>query len=502
MSADRLPIRGLVEGFYGVFYTFPERDNLIRFLGEHGFNMYLYAPKNDRQHRARWREPYPAKIMAQFAATAALAAQTGVDFCYGISPGGSIRYSLDEDFDCLSSKLSDFHRIGVRSFALLLDDLSAGFVHPQDAAAFSSPAGAQAAFANRLFRHLKSLDPQARLLVCPGEYYGAAPFNPSLIELARGLDPEIYLFYTGPEICSPVVTAADASAFAQAAGRAPILWDNYPVNDLAMQPELHLLGITGREPGLLDRIGGILINPMIQAEASKIPLLTYAAFLAHPHSYNPRQAWTSAAVEIAGPENVDALSILADCAQVSNLQPGRRSALFGISQATLLAVRSAADLDTSPAILELEDYLTQIDEACYALKFRLDNLALRDNLLPWIELLEHWMWMTRRGLTVLRSQRDGLPFADALASLKEYKELIERHPKRLAAQSLMPIADYVIEQAEHAPVTPVGFDEPARKPLFRLPQLWSPNLKRFNPSFKEVMGRHGYPRTFATQKQR
>src|SRR5688572_1479837 len=52
-SASPFTLRGAVEGFYGVFYTPPERNDLIRFLGKNGFNLYVYGPKNDRQHRAR-----------------------------------------------------------------------------------------------------------------------------------------------------------------------------------------------------------------------------------------------------------------------------------------------------------------------------------------------------------------------------------------------------------------------------------------------------------------
>jgi hypothetical protein len=66
MTTYPKPILGIIEGFYGVYYTFPERNDLIRFGEKHGFNTYLYAPKNDRQHRACWREDYPAAIMAQF----------------------------------------------------------------------------------------------------------------------------------------------------------------------------------------------------------------------------------------------------------------------------------------------------------------------------------------------------------------------------------------------------------------------------------------------------
>jgi hyaluronoglucosaminidase len=89
---------GVVEGFYGVFYTFPQRLDLIRFIGSHGYNAYLYAPKNDRQHRIHWREAYPPHMMEQFAVTIETARQYNIDFTYGISPGLSISYHSSQDF--------------------------------------------------------------------------------------------------------------------------------------------------------------------------------------------------------------------------------------------------------------------------------------------------------------------------------------------------------------------------------------------------------------------
>ncbi|MFW5888016.1 MAG: beta-N-acetylglucosaminidase domain-containing protein, partial [Bacteriovoracia bacterium] len=38
-------IRGVIEGFYGFYYTFSERNDLIKFLGNNNFNYYIYAPK-------------------------------------------------------------------------------------------------------------------------------------------------------------------------------------------------------------------------------------------------------------------------------------------------------------------------------------------------------------------------------------------------------------------------------------------------------------------------
>src|ERR671933_350876 len=132
MIMSPFEIRGVVEGFYGVYYTFPERNDLIHFLGEHGFNLYIYAPKNDRQHRNRWREPYPAKIMAQFAETIRVAASAGVTFCYALSPGVSMCYSSEAHFEKITDKFRAFYELGVRSFSLLMDDIAPEFRHAED----------------------------------------------------------------------------------------------------------------------------------------------------------------------------------------------------------------------------------------------------------------------------------------------------------------------------------------------------------------------------------
>ncbi|RPJ37957.1 MAG: hypothetical protein EHM21_17550, partial [Chloroflexi bacterium] len=304
--------RGIVEGFYGVFYTHPERLDLIRFMGRHGFNLYVYAPKNDRQQRALWWEPYPRQIMVQFIETVREARKAGVRFCYAISPGGSICYSDPQDFSRLISKLHDLFRAGVRDFSLMLDDNEPGFRHPIDARRYGTLCEAQASLANRLYAWLRSLDPACTLSLVPAEYYGQAPFSRALIGLAARLHPDIDLCYTGPEICSSEITVEDARAFARAAGRKPLIWDNYPANDLSMQPELHLGPVTGREAALVSETRGYLVNPMSLAEASKVPLLTFAAYLTNPWGYDPAAAWQAALREVAGDGDYYSLRILAE----------------------------------------------------------------------------------------------------------------------------------------------------------------------------------------------
>ena len=45
------PESGVVEGFYGRPWTEAERRMMLHFLGEHGMNLYVYAPKDDPYHR-------------------------------------------------------------------------------------------------------------------------------------------------------------------------------------------------------------------------------------------------------------------------------------------------------------------------------------------------------------------------------------------------------------------------------------------------------------------
>lgn len=444
MSANPELITGVIEGFYGVFYTFPERVDLIRFLGRSGFNTYIYGPKNDRQHRARWWQPYPETVMDEFAGVVQAARESGVTFCYAISPGESFEYRSPVDFARLTGKLYSFYQIGVRAFSLFLDDNKPGFRHNADGKLYGTLAQAQAQLANQLFRWLRELDPACTLSLCPPEYSGRAPFAPALIELAGLLHKEIDLFYTGPEICSPEITAADARSFAQATGRKPLIWDNYPVNDLAMQPELHLAPLSGRAPDLLAEIKGYLANPMIQAEASKIPLLTASRYLAGPGTYRPDAAWNAALRQVAGKDYAAALRLLAENTCVSCLGRGGQT-LDALAGAALADLRDG--MRHSRAILALEDYLTAIDEAAYLLKFRMENLSLRNNLLPWIEALEHWLWMARFCLIVLRNIAQGLPYTDELNRIYELRMAVETHPKRIASQALLPLIDLTLKEA-------------------------------------------------------
>ncbi|MBN2252339.1 MAG: beta-N-acetylglucosaminidase domain-containing protein, partial [Kosmotogaceae bacterium] len=148
-------IRGVVEGFYGTPWTMEKRLEIIRFLGKHDYNLYIYAPKDDQLHRKRWRDMYDEDFKGEFSKLVIEASSWGVNVAFSVSPGLAVKYSSDEDIDTMVSKFIEMANVGVRSFALFYDDIPDVLVHEEDITEFTSLAQAQSFFANTVYGSLK-----------------------------------------------------------------------------------------------------------------------------------------------------------------------------------------------------------------------------------------------------------------------------------------------------------------------------------------------------------
>ena len=119
--------RGTIEGFYGNPWTHEDRLSQIEFYGDYKMNTYIYAPKDDPYHREQWREPYPQSEMDRMQELIDTANENKVDFVFAISPGIDINFDGDNgeaDFQALINKCQSLYDMGVRSFAILFDDIS------------------------------------------------------------------------------------------------------------------------------------------------------------------------------------------------------------------------------------------------------------------------------------------------------------------------------------------------------------------------------------------
>lgn len=303
---DAHKMLGVIEGFYGPLYSFEQRLDLMRFLPGAALDTYVYAPKNDPYQRARWRDPYPPEWVEHFHDLTRTARDVGVRFVFALSPGAD--FDPDgADGAALAHKLAALFAVGVRDFCLLFDDLG------RDSRAADPRVEVQ--IVTDAFTFLRGLDPGSRLCFISHYYAGtaeeiaanASPFDggfavPSSTAYAAYADipPDVAFFWTGPRVFASPLTVADAAAFQALAGHPLLIWDNYPVNDVLLSHELFLAPYREREPGITAVVDGVLLNPMLQPEASKIALWTAGRFFAEGDAYDPDAALDEALEVVAG----------------------------------------------------------------------------------------------------------------------------------------------------------------------------------------------------------
>jgi hypothetical protein len=296
-----LPERGIVEGFYGTPWTHQDRLEMLRFAGAHGMNVYYYAPKDDPYHRKLWQQPYPQEEMKRLAQVVSTARANFVHFCFAISPGLSMVYSSDEDFARLAAKLASVSKLGVSCFALFLDDVPPELQSPQDRERFPTLAQAHAFLINRLDAHLKSQSKDNRLVVTPTTYTNEWGSRDYIRDLGSAANEDVGLVWTGPEVASPAITAAQAREWGELLRREPLVWDNFPVND-GRPWRVHLGPLRGRDADLPEAIRGLVSNPMNQPRASMLPIETIADYLWNPVAYDPDRSLKKAVTAQYGDE--------------------------------------------------------------------------------------------------------------------------------------------------------------------------------------------------------
>jgi hyaluronoglucosaminidase len=418
-------IRGFIEGFYGRPYSWRERERLIDFLGKHDYNMYIYAPKNDPIHRNRWREPYLPEELDRFAALVKRCDALGIDFVFGISPL-QYHYSSEEYWAALWEKLLPMYEIGVRSFTVLLDDMPDKFHYPDDEERFGTIANAQVWLNNTVLERLSALGGVRRMTFCPTEYHGEG-VSDYLKTLGEGLRPEVEVFWTGTEICAQYLRTEDARKVSETLKRPVLYWDNYPVNDGEMHFHPHIRPVRGRDADLYTVSKGIVANGSLEPEAQKIPLHTYAAYMADPDGYEPEAAWDKALLAVAGnQEDADAVRMIGDLSRWSSLERKRQlhSTLApkignfwqrwgGIPVEAGPDLPDLPELQTEPpaaagtreeraaAIADLQQEFERIGKLAARFTGKMENPYLQAELSSWARKAAGWSEVGTLGLQVL-----------------------------------------------------------------------------------------------------
>ncbi|MFI5292186.1 MAG: protein O-GlcNAcase [Candidatus Limnocylindrales bacterium] len=426
-------VRGVIEGFYGNPWTHEQRLELITFIAARGMNTFVYAPKDDPLLRRDWRDAYAGQDLERLTELIAHGRRQGVDVVYCLSPGLSMRYANDADVAALCARLDAVGALGATSFGLLLDDIPLELQHAEDRRRFGSLVDAHVSVIGSVADHL---GPTRRLVVCPTVYHGYGD-EPYIARLGEGIDPRVDIFWTGRAICSPTIDLADAATFARAARRPATLWDNYPVNDVAMTRELHIGRYRGRDPMLWRFATGVIANGMELFESSKIAIATIADYLAAPATYEPESSWRIAIRDVVGAQDVDAFIHFADNLRSSCLSEddapvvGHALEAFAFARLDGRGREAAHDLrGTADALIAAADHL---------LHGPVGNAALIAEARPWITAFETGAQALRR---IADLEADGRLASDGPTELLPYLERLRRAPVRVFGDVMeMTLAD-------------------------------------------------------------
>ena len=415
-------LRGVVEGFYGNPYSHSDRIEQFKFYGRTKLNTYIYGPKDDPYHRDKWRELYPEQERKRISELVTQAHQRGVRFVWAIHPGLDIKWT-EEDRKAVIRKCEDMYRLGVRSFAVFFDDISAD----------DESAHHQAELLNYLYEHFEKTGMKiGSLILCPTQYNQAWAKGAYLDILGTKMNPKIEIMWTG----KTVVTMIDRETMEYVNARIRrkgFIWLNYPVTDFAV--DHILLGpMRGNASDIEQLVSGFVANPMEYAEASKVGVFGVADYLWNMKAYDADRAWEGAVKELY-PHSTEAFRHFAQ----DNVDPGANGHRFRLEGES----RDIAPVITrfKESLLEghvdriawskLQDRFRTMAEDATILLADKTNEALSKELRPWLEVYHH---MAQQGGLLLRMQRL-LAEGKAEEFMASYKELQSIESKQGAIRS-------------------------------------------------------------------
>ncbi|UEJ81303.1 beta-N-acetylglucosaminidase domain-containing protein [Brachybacterium halotolerans subsp. kimchii] len=293
-----MPIRGSIEGFYGIPWSHRARLDHFPFYGRRKLNTYIYTPKDDLLLRSKWRDLYEGEALEDMAELVETATKNHVHFTYALSPGNDITYGSDDDFAATVKKFDQVRDLGVTSFYIALDDIPTE-LNEEDAAQFDSLAAAQAHYLNRLQDEYVKANDLEPLQTVPTEYWGSGPSDYKTA-FGTGIDPDIRVQWTGEGVFSPQVTVDSASKAEESYHSEHLyVWDNFPVND-GRRDRIFLNPLEGRADTLHEHFDGFTSNPMIEPYASLPALANYADYCWNPPAYEAEGSFADALDELAG----------------------------------------------------------------------------------------------------------------------------------------------------------------------------------------------------------
>ena len=398
--------RGVIEGFYGNPWSHKDRLRQFDFYGQYKMNTYVFGPKDDPYHRARWREPYPADEAAKLKELVDAAHKNKVKFVWAIHPAGDIKWCLEDSIN-VAKKLELMYDLGIRSFAVFFDDVWG------EGARGDKQAGLLNYLTDNFVRKHKDVEP---LIMCPSQYNKGWTSGDYLNTLGTKMYPEVRIMWTGNSVVD-MIEENDMQWINEQIKRKAYIWLNYPVNDYCQSRIL--MGKTyGNGLDINDMVSGFCSNPMEYAEASKVSLYSIADYTWNMPAYDSVRSWERALGALM-PTSADAFRVFCE----NNVDLGR----------TGHGLRREGE---SPTFMASSETIGGLAESFQQLVWAADNLLADEvnnpemlaEIKPWVESMR---LLGQRGQQYVSMVCD-LANKDSVAFIGHYRAQLQLEQKQKA----------------------------------------------------------------------
>lgn len=375
-----VPERGVVEGFYGNPFSHQDRLRQFEFYGENKMNVYLYGPKDDPYHGfgKKWRDPYPAEDGERMRQLIQAAHANKVQFVWAVHPGNDIHWNYADSIATIK-KFEAMYSLGVRSFAVFFDDIGG----------IGTSATRQGGYMNYLQQEFVEKKPDvAPLIFCPTQYNQSWAKGSYLDTLGTLMNPDIRILWTGKKVVA-MIDKETLDWVNTRIRRNAYIWYNYPVTDYAVD-RLLMGPVAGNGNDIAAGLSGFVANPMEYAEASKVALFGIADYLWNMKPFNAVESWNKS-LRYLFPKDSAAFKVFAE--NNIDLGPtGHRLRLEGESPsfrepaAEFLKSWKSGSFNEDAA-KKLTINLKTIIGATKTLENSTDNIPLREEIKPWLQVL-------------------------------------------------------------------------------------------------------------------
>lgn len=287
---------GIIEGFFGRSWNWEARAAYAKFLALNAYNFYIYAPKSDKNLRMQWQQDWNSADKLALQNLRKIYRDTHIQFGIGLSPHEIYLDPSRDQRQQLTQRIQQINELEPDILCILFDDMRGDI-----------PSLAQIQI--DIAHQAADISTANKIIFCPTYYsfdpvlekvFGAMPAN-YWQTFAQQLDKKIDIFWTGEKVCSTTYSETHLAEISELIGRKPFLWDNYPVNDGAVKSNLlHLRAVDKSRSQLTDKIAGHAVNPMNQAQLSKLALISLHHAYTQKNNYNPEQSFADITLALCG----------------------------------------------------------------------------------------------------------------------------------------------------------------------------------------------------------